>query len=82
MAWVAWALPPALHYCTVMCSVINRRGRDERIIWMCSKSRTRSGSLCILDDQIISRKDIHNHPPDEAETEAGKIVHVDSMKDN
>ena len=60
--------------------VINRRGRDERIFWRCSKSRTCSGSLCTLDDQIISsRKDQHNHPPDEAETEVEKIV--DSMKD-
>ena len=43
--------------------VINRRARDERIYF--------GGAYLfwILVHQIISRKDIHNHPPDEAETE-------------
>ena len=58
--------------------VINRRGRDERIFWRCSKSRTCSGSLCTLDDQIISsRKDQHNHPPDEAETVVEEVIYAD-----
>ena len=32
-----------------------------------------------MDDQIVLRKDTHNHPPDEAETEVEKIV--DSLKE-
>ena len=54
--------------------VINQWGRDDWIFWRCAKSRTCSGSLCTMDDQIVLRKDIHNHPPDEAETEVEKIV--------
>ena len=47
--------------------------------WRCGKTRNCSGSLCTLYDQIVSRNDIHSHPPDEAEIEAEKIV--DSIKE-
>ena len=51
---------------------INRQGRDDRIFWRCAKSCTCSGSLRTMDDQIVSKKNIHNHPPDEAETKVKK----------
>ena len=38
---------------------------------MCKKSCL----LWVFEDEIISRKDIHNHPPDDAEIEVEKIVH-------
>ena len=47
--------------------VLNRRGRDGRIFWRCGRNRSCSGSLCTLEDEIISQKDTHNHPPDDAE---------------
>ena len=54
--------------------VLNRRGRDGRIFWRCGRNRSCSGSLCTLVDEIISQKDTHNHPPDDAEIQAEKIV--------
>ena len=54
--------------------VLNRRGRDGRIFWRCGRNRSCSGSLCTLEDEIISQKDTHNHPPDDAEIQAEKIV--------
>ena len=47
--------------------VLNRRGRDGHIFWRCGRNRSCSGSLCTLEDEIISQKDTHNHPPDDAE---------------
>ena len=54
--------------------VLNRRGRDGRIFWRCGRNQSCSGSLCTLEDEIISQKDTHNHPPDDAEIQAEKIV--------
>ena len=54
--------------------VLNRRGRDGRILWRCGRNRSCSKSLCTLEDEIISQKDTHNHPPDDAEIQAEKIV--------
>ena len=54
--------------------VINRRGHDGRIFWRCGRSRGCSGSVCTLDDEILSRNDIHNHSSDEGELEAEKVV--------
>ena len=54
--------------------VLNRRGRAGRIFWRCGRNRSCSGSLCTLEDEIISQKDTHNHPPDDAEIQAEKIV--------
>ena len=54
--------------------VLNRRGRDGRIFWRCGRNWSCSGSLCTLEDEIISQKDMHNHPPDDAEIQAEKIV--------
>lgn len=60
--------------------VVNRRGRDRCIYWRCGRSRECSGSVSTLNDQIISRKDIHNHPPDDAELEAEKVVNAIKQK--
>ena len=54
--------------------VLNRRGRDGHIFWRCGRSRSCSGSVCTLHGEIMSRKDTHNHPPDDAEVQAEKIV--------
>ncbi len=37
--------------------VLNRRGRDGRIFWRCGQSRSCSGSLSTLNDEIVSQKD-------------------------
>ena len=54
--------------------VVNRRGRDGRIFWRCGRSRTCRGTVTTLEDDVISQRNKHNHPPDEAEQEAAKIV--------
>ena len=54
--------------------VINRRGRDGRIFWRCGVSRLCSGAVTTMLNEILSQRDIHNHPPDVAEIEAEKIV--------
>ena len=54
--------------------VLNRRGRDGHIFWRCGRNRSCSGSLCTLEDEIISQKGTHNHPPDDAEIQAEKII--------
>ncbi len=59
--------------------ILNWRGRDEQMLWRCG-SRSCSGSLSTLNDEIISRKDTHNHPPDYAEVEADKIVNAMKAK--
>ena len=33
-------------------------------------------SVCTLDNEIVSKKDIHIHLPDEAEVEAKKLVYA------
>ena len=55
--------------------VINRRGRDDRILWRCAKSRSCSGGLTSINSEIVSsRANEHSHPPDEAEVTAYKAV--------
>ena len=54
--------------------VINRRGRDGKILWRCAKSRSCSGGMTTMDNEIISPRDTHNHPSDAAELEAEKIT--------
>ena len=44
------------------------------MFWRCGRSRTCSGSLTTLDEQLFSKRDTHNHPADKAELEAEKIV--------
>ena len=41
--------------------VLNRRGRNGRIFWGCGRNWSCSGSLCTLEDKVISQKDTHNH---------------------
>ena len=54
--------------------VINRRGQDGRIFWRCGRSRSCSGSITTMDDNILSQRDVHNHEPDEDEIAIEKIV--------
>ena len=54
--------------------VINRRGWDGRIFWRWGQSIPCSGAMTTLEDEIVSQWDIYNHPPDEAELQAEKIV--------
>ena len=55
--------------------VLNRRGRDDRIFWRCGKSRSCSGALTTIENEIVSsRAHEHNHPPNEAEMIACKAV--------
>ncbi len=54
--------------------VLNRRGRDGRTFWRCGQSHSCSGSLSTRNDEIVSQKDTHNHPPNFAEIEVEKVV--------
>ena len=55
--------------------VLNRRGRDDRVFWRCGKSRSCSGALTTIEDEIVSsRAHEHNHPSNEAEMIACKAV--------
>lgn len=56
--------------------IINRRGIDEVVYWRCTRSHNGhcSGALTTgSGDELLSIKDTHNHPPDQAEIEV-KIV--------
>ena len=55
--------------------IVNRRGRDGRILWICYSSRSCGGALTTLNGEIIStRADQHNHPANEAEIVALKCL--------
>ena len=54
--------------------LINRRGRDDQEYWHCALSRGCSGTITTQGDQILTIKDTHNHPPDEAKIQADKII--------
>ena len=54
--------------------VINRRGQDGRIFWRCGRSRSCSGSITTMDDNILSQRDVRNHEPDEDKIAIEKIV--------
>ena len=52
--------------------MINRRGREDIIYWRCHRSRNShcTGSITTgPGDAIVSVKDTHNHPPDQASIE-------------
>ena len=53
---------------------MNRRSRDGRFFWRCGRSRDCSGSITTLIDITIISQKSHNHPADQAEIEAEKIV--------
>ncbi len=57
--------------------MLNRRGRDDLIYWRCTRSRSChcTGSVTTgPGDTIIKEKDTHNHPPNQPQIEAKKIV--------
>ena len=57
--------------------MINRRGREDVIYWRCHRSRNShcTGSITTgPGDAIVSVKDTHNHPPDQASIEVKKLV--------
>ena len=52
--------------------MINRRGQEDVIYWCCHRSRNChcTGSITTgPGDAIVSVKDSHNHPPDQASIE-------------
>ena len=53
--------------------MINRRCRDDRVFWRCTKSRSCSGGIN-TEDVLSNIKDCHNHPADVVELEAQNIV--------
>ena len=53
---------------------IYRRGRDEHIYWRYARSRSCSGRVITLHDELVTVKDSHSHPPDVAGIEVEKIV--------
>ena len=57
--------------------MINRRGREDVIYWRCHRSRNSHCTGPITTgpgDAIVSVKDTHNHPPDQASIEVKKLV--------
>ena len=57
--------------------MINRHGREDVIYWRCHRSRNShcTGSITTgPGDAIVSVKDTHNHPPDQASIEVKKLV--------
>ncbi len=54
-----------------------KKGRDGTIFWRCPRSRNShcTGTATTgADDTILTIKNTHNHPPDQAEIEVKKIV--------
>ena len=61
--------------------IINRRGRNDIIFWRCAISRSCSGGLTTINNEIASsRAGEHSHPPDGAEMIACKAVEMMKTK--
>ena len=57
--------------------MINKRGQEDVIYWRCHRSRNCHCTGPITTgpgDAIVSVKDTHNHPPDQASIEVKKLV--------
>ena len=57
---------------------INRRTLDDQTYWRCADRKCPGRAITSADDQLVSKNDKHNHPPNTTEIELEKIK--ESMK--